>query len=135
MTNLLKHKMRSKSPGEIAGWIVLGIIAITALATLFGLIIMWLWNWLMVDIFQLKSITYWEGIGIFILFKILFGGLGSGCGSSSSPKDSNNHCKIEKKSDFSKWKHYDDFWKEEGDIAYKEYVKRMNYESDPESPE
>lgn len=28
------------------------------------------------------------------------------------------------RTDFSKWKHYDEFWKNEGEQAYKEYVAR-----------
>src|SRR5690606_34379910 len=63
MTNFFKHKMRRKSPGEIAGWILLGIIAVAGLAILFGYIIMWLWNWLMPDLFGLSTINYWQAVG------------------------------------------------------------------------
>ena len=27
--------------------------------------------------------------------------------------------------DFSEWKHYDEFWKEEGEQAYNKYVQRL----------
>ncbi len=27
--------------------------------------------------------------------------------------------------DFSDWKHYDQFWKEEGEQAYKEYLEKI----------
>lgn len=127
MSNFFKHKMRGKSPGEIAGMVILGIIAVTGLAILFGFIIMWLWNWLMPEIFGLTTLSYWQAVGIFILFKILLGGCGFG--SDSSSKKSKNECKSNSKSDFSKWKHYDNFWKEEGNKAYEEYIDRINKET------
>ena len=124
MTNFFNHKLRGRSPGEIAGLIILAIIGISGLAILFGFIIMWLWNWLMPELFGLTTITYWQGVGLFILFKILTGS----CGSSScdSSKDSKSDCKTDSKTSFSKWKHYDKFWKEEGDMLYKQYVERQN---------
>ena len=92
---------------------------------------MWLWNAIMPDIFGLITITYWQAVGLLILFKILFGGFGSG-GSKSHKKDK---MKTERnsKNDFSKWALYDQFWKEEGDAAYQDYVrktKEFNNEAD-----
>lgn len=124
MSNFFKHKIRSKSPGKIIGMILLGIIAVTGLAILFGFIIMWLWNWLMPEIFGLTTLNYWQAVGVFILFKILLGGCNFG--NDNSSKGSKNECKSKSKSDFSKWKHYDNFWKEEGNKAYEEYINRMN---------
>ncbi len=134
MTNFFKHKMRRKSPGEIAGWILLGIIAVTGLAILFGYIIMWLWNWLMPELFGLSTINYWQAVGIFILSKILLGGCGGGGGKESS-KDSKASCKKGEKNDFSKWKYYDKFWTEKGDQAYKEYVENLHKEDQDEIQE
>jgi len=135
MTNFFKHKMRGKSPGEIAGLIIFGIIAIVGLAILFGFVIMWLWNWLMPELFGLTTLTYWQAVGVFILFKILLGGCGGSGKSKSSSKDSKSSCKKEGKSDFSKWKHYDNFWKDEGDKAYKEYKERIDKENNDEVSE
>ncbi|OEJ99330.1 hypothetical protein A8C32_09190 [Flavivirga aquatica] len=133
MTNFFKHKMRGKSPIEIAGLIVFGTIFIAGLAILLGFIIMWLWNWLMPEIFGLTTLTYWQSVGIFILFKILLGGCGSG--SKKGSKHSKSSCKEDSKSDFNKWKHYDEFWKEEGDLAYKNYVERIGKELNEDSTE
>ncbi len=122
MSNYWKHKLRTKSPLEIAGWILLGILAITGIAILFGFVVMWLWNWLMPEIFGLTTITYWQAVGLFILAKFIFGGFGGNSDSSScdpkSKKDKHS------KKDFSKWKLYDTYWKEEGEIAYEEYIKK-----------
>jgi hypothetical protein len=122
MTNFFNHKLRGRSPGEIAGLIILAIIGITGLAILFGFIIMWLWNWLMPELFGLPTLSYWKAVGLFILLKLLLGGCGSS--SSKSSKKSKKECKSDSKSDFSKWKYYDKFWKEEGDEIYKQYVER-----------
>ena len=121
MKNFFTHKFRKKSPLEIVGIIIFGAIAITGLAILFGFVIMWLWNWLMPLIFGLPLLNYWQAVGLFILLKILIGGCGTG-GSSKSSKHSKNECKKDSKTDFSKWKHYDKFWKEEGDKFYQEFI-------------
>lgn len=130
MTSYFKHKMRRKSPREIVGWIVFGIVAITGLAILFGFVIMWLWNWLMPTLFGFTMITYWQAVGLFILLKILLGGLGGGHKNHKSGGHSKSHCREDSKNEFSKWKHYDKFWSEEGDQAYKAFVERLKKERD-----
>ncbi|WP_456442494.1 hypothetical protein [Psychroserpens sp.] len=129
MSNYFKHKMRGKSPGEIAGMIIFGTIFITGLAILFGFIIMWLWNWLMPMIFGLTTLTFWEAVGVFMLFKILLGGCG-GFGSKDKKSSKKSNCKHEAKGEFSKWKYYDSFWKEEGNKAYEIFVNRITTEKE-----
>lgn len=127
MSNYFKHKMRGLHPAAIAGLIVLGIVAIVGLAILFGFVIMWLWNWLMPELFGLPIITYWQAVGLFILLKILIGGCGGSRSGGKCRDEKNNSCEPKKKSkdDFSKWKHYDRFWEEEGDHAYEKYLERL----------
>ncbi|WP_103865698.1 hypothetical protein [Aquimarina sp. I32.4] len=132
MTSFFTHKFREKSPIEIVGIIIFGVIAITGLAILFGFVIMWLWNWLMPDIFGLTTLTYWQAVGLFILLKIFLGGCCGGSSKSSSEK-SKDECKKDSKTDFSKWKYYDKFWKEEGDQHYKQYIERQLNQA-PEDP-
>ncbi len=126
MSNYFKHKMRTKSPMEIVGWVLLAIIGITGLIILFGFIIMWLWNWLMPDLFGLTTITYWQAMGICLLSKILFGGFGGGSGSSKSSSKKrrfdDSDCDDSGKNELSKWKFYDKFWEEEGNQAFENYV-------------
>ena len=81
MENYFKHKMRGKSPIIIVGIVLFGIVAIGALAILFGYILMSLWNWLMPELFDLPMITYWQAVGLFFLAKILFGFGGGNSGS------------------------------------------------------
>ncbi|WP_072032185.1 hypothetical protein [Crocinitomix catalasitica] len=126
MSNYFKHKIRSKSIGEIVGWVLLAIIGISALVILFGFIIMWLWNWLMPDLFGLSTITYWQGMGLCLLSKILFGGIGGGKGGGHKKHHDKHHynseCRESSKNEISKWKFYDKFWEEQGNEAFNEYV-------------
>ncbi|MFK7786091.1 MAG: hypothetical protein AB8B56_13300 [Crocinitomicaceae bacterium] len=123
MENFFKHKMRGKSPAMIAGMVVLGIIAISGLAILFGFTVMWLWNWLMPELFGLPTLTFWKAVGVVILSKLLFGGFG---GKGGSGKHHSSSKKSKKNNDFSKWSHYDKFWEEEGEKAYAEYCEKIN---------
>jgi len=60
-----------------ARWIKKGLkiaaIAVVA-ATIFGFLVMSLWNWLAPAVFGLHTITFWQALGILILSKILFVG-------------------------------------------------------------
>jgi predicted membrane chloride channel (bestrophin family) len=50
-----------------------GVTGVVAVAV-FGFVVMSLWNWLAPAVFGLRSITFWQALGILILSKILFGG-------------------------------------------------------------
>jgi len=52
------------------------------LATLVGFIVMTLWNNLLPDILGVKSITFWQALGLLVLTRILFGGHGGPGGGS-----------------------------------------------------
>src|ERR1700693_5134800 len=49
------------------------VIAVLAVAV-FGFMVMGLWNWLAPAVFGLRTISFWQALGILILSKILFGG-------------------------------------------------------------
>lgn len=48
------------------------IIYLIILSVVFGLPIMYLWNWLMVDIFHLPIITFYQAVGLYVLCDLLF---------------------------------------------------------------
>lgn len=48
-----------------------------------GKVVMGLWNWLLPPLFGFPEVTFWQGLGLVLLGRILFGGFGSG-GSNSS---------------------------------------------------
>lgn len=131
MKSFLKEKFKGNSPGVIAGKVVFGIIAVTALAFVFGYALMWLWNSLMPEIFGVKAINYWQAVGLFILSKILF------TPGGGSRHHKSKHGKRLKKGKFESfyekkclskvndWKHYESFWQEEGEQAYENYKERL----------
>ena len=60
-------------PQKIGLGILFAVGGIAMLAV-FGLVVMLLWNWLMPDLFGLRTITYWQSWGVLILSWILFKG-------------------------------------------------------------
>ena len=64
--------MKARTGFRYAGFGVLGILG----AILFTFVVMWLWNWLVPELFNGPVITYWQTLGLFILSKILFSGVG-----------------------------------------------------------
>ena len=46
-----------------------------------SLVVQFLWNWLLPDIFGLRRVTWLEALGLLTLSRILFGGFGRGGGS------------------------------------------------------
>jgi hypothetical protein len=57
----------------IAPLAMLGMLLFVALG---GEIVRLLWNWLMPALFGLRTISFWEGLGLLVLCRILFGGHG-----------------------------------------------------------
>jgi hypothetical protein len=128
---------------KIIGMVILGIGA----AFLFGLVIMWLWNWLMPLIFGLPEVTYWQGLGLLILSSILFGRLG-GSSSESKKKDKSavkdeikKQIREEIAKEFEKEngeenkqansgyeKAYEEWWEAEGKQSFEKYAKRSEEE-------
>jgi len=53
---------------------VLGIAAVFA----FTFVVMWLWNWLVPEIFNGPVLGYWQTLGLLVLSKIIFSGIGGG---------------------------------------------------------
>ena len=72
--------MKSWMESAVESWVETGVriamVAVVAFA-LFGFVVMWLWNWLMPDLFALSRISFWQALGLVILSKILFGGFHS----------------------------------------------------------
>jgi len=120
---------------------ILKVIAVIILAAgvflLATYLLMALWNWLMPELFGLPAIGFWQALGIFVMAKILFGFGGGGKkhqGGSRHKKrfrSSNGHgCSMGV--GFDHWKHYDRFWEEEGEEAFRAYVRKTE-EGDQET--
>lgn len=59
-------------------WIFRTVMIIMATVLLFSVIVMFLWNWLVPDIFHGPKLNLWQSVGLLVLCKILFGGFGPG---------------------------------------------------------
>jgi hypothetical protein len=113
------------------GWIVGGIFLAVFLAFLFGYVVMLLWNWIMPALFNLPEINYWMAFGIIILGRLIFGGFGShNHGDRKNINHSDRYYSSKFKSKFrrdcgnSKWVHYEQFWEDEGEKAFNDYVEQ-----------
>jgi hypothetical protein len=67
-----RRKLRAM---KIAG---IALVAIPVFVGLFGLVVKSLWNWLMPALFGVRSITFWQALGVLILSRILLGGFRGG---------------------------------------------------------
>jgi hypothetical protein len=54
----------------------LAILGLLVLITAGGEIVLHLWNWLLPTLFGWRPITFWQALGILVLCRILFGGIG-----------------------------------------------------------
>jgi len=125
---------------KITLYAVLGTIGMVVLGFLFGWIIQALWNWLMPGIFGLKAITYWQGVGLFLLSRILFGCIRDRDYDAGSKRRKRKMTESEKKAptweDWKGWKYYDEWWDSEGKEAFHAYAQRMrSSDSSGDAPE
>jgi hypothetical protein len=56
--------------------LILAPFAVVAFVWLGGEAVMHLWNWLLPGLFGWRLITFWQGLGLLVLCRILFGRLG-----------------------------------------------------------
>ncbi|HML68887.1 MAG TPA: hypothetical protein PKA81_10880 [Clostridia bacterium] len=117
---------------------VLGIAGAFLMGLLFGNLIMWLWNWLMPKLFGLPVIGFWEGLGLFLLAKILFGFGGSGSsgdGEKKHPKHGKRHHHYGEGEtrDWKDWEYYDDWWEADGKEAFHAYAENIKKEPKDET--
>ena len=62
--------------------------ALVLFVAIFGEVVMHLWNWLLPPLFGWHAIGFWQALGMLILCRILFGGVGShGSGRAQQKRD------------------------------------------------
>ncbi len=115
---------------------IMSVIIMIIFALIFGYVVQLLWNWLMPGLFSLKQIGYWEGFGIVILARILFGSFLPHPSPHENWRARSYFRQMARDEDFmkgndrwKKWKFYGDYWKEEGREAFKKYVERHEGET------
>jgi hypothetical protein len=122
---------------RVVGIVLGGMMLAVVLGFFFGWVIEHLWNWLMPSVFGLRPITYWQGFGLFVLSKLLFGAFGHhpghrgrnrhkrhgrDCGSDG---DDWNDEMWKVRGSHKNWKYYGQYWKDEGKAAFEAYLDRM----------
>jgi hypothetical protein len=147
---------------QCMGFGILGVLGFIAFVFIGGTLIMWLWNSIASPLFHTTTINFWEAIGLAVLARLLFGGGCHGwhhggrrwkhgmwhgrhsgnchtqndCGCHTNTNDkyefSSDNDKCECGPDKEKWKFYDDYWKQEGEKAFNEFVRRKT--ENPEKP-
>jgi hypothetical protein len=66
--------MKARTGFKYAGFGVLGVAAVFG----FTLVVMLLWNALVPELFKGPELGYWQTLGLLVLSKILFSGIGGG---------------------------------------------------------
>ncbi len=127
---------------RIVGLVIGGVIIAVFLAFIFGYFVMLLWNWLMPLIFGLPEITYWHAFGIIILARLLFGGHNPGHDHKREPssrqktkfinwlKYGKSRAKSADSHKWNNWKYYDQWWTDEGEKGFSDYVNKKKEEEE-----
>jgi uncharacterized membrane protein len=122
-----KVKTRAGKALRFAGWILLGLCAAALFALVFGIAVMYLWNWLMPGLFGLREITFLQAFALVLLAKILFGGFGGHHG-----RDHGRSCFTRRSRDRQpvpeeirkNGEEFERFWRAEGREAFERYCGR-----------
>lgn len=101
---------------------MLGIAAVF----LFTFVVMWLWNTLVPELFNGPVLGYWQALGLLVLSKILFSGMGGGGDKSSHARKHRSHDDYPK----SRWRQ-----KYEARMAEKETEGRQPESEEPSGGE
>ncbi len=67
-----RRLFNERRAGRFALFALMGLAALFV----FNLIVMLLWNNVLVAVLQVGTVTFWQSLGILLLAKILFGGMG-----------------------------------------------------------
>ncbi len=76
------HSPRRFTPLKVLSIIVIFIAIASALSAL----VMFLWNAILPEVVGVKPLTFWKAMGLLLLAKILFGGLGRFAGGKRHSK-------------------------------------------------
>lgn len=117
---------RQRKVQKFAVWTVIGLAGAVVFGLLFGLLIQFLWNATLAEMFGLPLLSFWQAIGLFVLAKLFFGfGAGSSSRSNRRRKRSRNHqggregsADVSKLADDETFKK---FWQEEGKESYEAF--------------
>lgn len=133
---------------RIAGLTFAGVGFAILFALLFGLVVKVLWNWLMPAIFGLGTITFWQAFGIVLLAKLLFGGFAHSHRGHESRFERHFEDRFKRflraedadekdapmPGNGRKWRHFRQYWQDEGRAAFESYIQRMHDQEEKKNP-
>lgn len=105
--------------GKRKWWILMPLLFV-ALAGLLGWVVMSLWNMILVPTLQVGAVSFWQGLGLLVLSRILFGGMrgGSWAGHRGGPFRN-------------KWRNMSDEERLEMKQAWQERCRSRGYNKEP----
>ncbi|MBN1382940.1 MAG: hypothetical protein JXA41_14815 [Deltaproteobacteria bacterium] len=117
---------------RILFWVFIGILTALFFAAIFAVAVTLLWNWLMTDLFGLKSIDYFQAFGLVLLARLLVGGWHRGHRDSGhSPFDRMFGKKeVPRFHDVPNREAFRQFWDQEGREAFKSYLNSRKGETE-----
>jgi hypothetical protein len=89
--------------------IIFRLMLAALLTLILGHFVMWLWNAVVPPLLLLRSITYWQSVGLLLLIRILFGGLGHR--EHGFARLRARHA----------WRDYEEWWREVGKQSFQEF--------------
>ncbi|MEL6923222.1 MAG: hypothetical protein AAFO94_04170 [Bacteroidota bacterium] len=89
-----------------------------AFMLMIGWLVMLLWNKIIADVTGWKELSYWQAVGMLVLFRILFGGFGR---KARHWKKEHGHWKTKAKD---KWYNMSDEERSEMKARWKEYCNK-----------
>lgn len=90
-----------------------GLLLAASLALIFGYVVMLLWNAVLPALVSVRSISYWQSVGLLVLARILVGGFGHG-----------KHGGVSGHRHGEAWRKYDEWWKEVGEKSFGEFSQQ-----------
>ena len=109
---------------RIIAHVLLGVAAAVFFALLFGIGVMYLWNWLMPGLFNLARIGFWQAFGLILLARLLVGGWHRGYPRRNHWHRRYEPCYPVPDEARRRYREDRDFWREEGHTAFEEYLRR-----------
>jgi len=111
-------KKDKDSSGRFKPLKVLSIILVfTAIAIALSALVMYLWNAILPDVIGVKPLTFWKAMGLLLLAKILFGGIGKLIGSKKY---------VKKRQWRNKWMNMSHEERKEAKSRWKEHCTKRN---------
>jgi len=117
---------------KIVLWVIAGVLLALLFASIFAFAVMYLWNWLMPDIFGLGQIGYLQALGLIVLARLLVGGWHHGHGKDgksgfhSHIKDRFSRSTRCNEKDLFEDRGFREFWENGGRETYEDFLKERS---------